>query len=66
MCMACTGPQSSRTVLKGMGFSVRTAEYRMTVWLPVDTALFVGNFSAEPIAVELCALRRRATRPGGG
>eukprot|EP00038_Savillea_parva_P014739 m.11964 g.11964 ORF g.11964 m.11964 type:complete len:712 (+) comp2895_c0_seq1:126-2261(+) len=53
MCMACTGPQSSRVVIKAMGYSVRTDTWRYTVWLPLNTTLFVGDFSADPIAVEL-------------
>lgn len=53
MCMACTGPQSSRVVIKAMGYSVRTDNYRYTVWLELNTTLFVGDFSAAPIAIEL-------------
>eukprot|EP01052_Picozoa_sp_SAG31_P027559 SAG31_NODE_2589_length_5427_cov_3.886449_1_plen_362_part_10 len=33
-CMACTGPQSSRAVLDSMGYSIRTDEWRLTIWLP--------------------------------
>ena len=32
--MACVGPQSSRAVLKSMGYSIRTSEWRLTVSRP--------------------------------
>jgi len=32
-CMACTGPQSSRAVLDSMGYSIRTSDWRLTIWL---------------------------------
>lgn len=53
MCMACTGRESSRVIIKAMGYSVRTDAFRYTVWLPLNTTLFVGDFTATPIAVEL-------------
>ena len=36
-----------------MGYSIRTDEWRLTVWLPFNTSLFIANFSVPPIAIEL-------------
>jgi len=52
-CMACTGPQSSRAVLDSMGYSIRVADWRLTVWLPFNNTVFVAEWDAAPIAVEL-------------
>jgi len=54
MCMGCTGPGSSRTTIKAMGFSIRVHGWRYTAWMPFNRTLFVGNFvDAAPIATEL-------------
>eukprot|EP00756_Hemistasia_phaeocysticola_P005507 Hpha_TRINITY_DN13361_c0_g1::TRINITY_DN13361_c0_g1_i1::g.95667::m.95667 len=54
MCMACTGAPSSRARLKAMGYSIRTAEWRFTAWVPFNTTTYVADWSgAAPIAVEL-------------
>ena len=44
-CMACTGPQSSRSVLKAMGYSIRTIDWRLTVWLPFNNTLYTVRAS---------------------
>ena len=41
MCMACTGPKSSRARISSMGYSIRTDEWRLTIWLPFNTTVFV-------------------------
>ena len=54
-CMACTGPRSFRTSLAAMGYSVRTAEWRYTLYVPFDNATFTGDFDAKvpPLGEEL-------------
>eukprot|EP00040_Diaphanoeca_grandis_P036705 m.235426 g.235426 ORF g.235426 m.235426 type:complete len:731 (+) comp33664_c2_seq1:100-2292(+) len=53
MCMACTGPQSSRAVIKAMGYSIRVDEWRLTTWIPFNTTLYIADWGALPIAMEL-------------
>mmetsp|Transcript_30119 Transcript_30119/g.90213 ORF Transcript_30119/g.90213 Transcript_30119/m.90213 type:complete len:714 (-) Transcript_30119:137-2278(-) len=53
MCMACTGPLSSRVRILTMGYSIRTDTFRYTVWLPLNTTTFTGNFAVDPLAAEL-------------
>lgn len=53
MCMACTGPQSSRAVLDSMGYSMRTSLWRLTIWLPFNNTDYVAEWGQPPIAVEL-------------
>ncbi len=53
MCMGCTGPGSSRAILKTMGYSVRVDQWRFTVWLPFNTSLYTGDWAQPPIATEL-------------
>jgi iduronate 2-sulfatase len=52
-CMACTGPLSSRAVLDSMGYSIRTLDWRLTVWVPFNNTLYTANWDKDPIAVEL-------------
>jgi len=53
MCMACTGPKSSRAVLAAMGYSIRTLEWRLTMWQPFNTTTYLADWHTPPIAVEL-------------
>eukprot|EP01050_Picozoa_sp_SAG11_P006840 SAG11_NODE_549_length_8592_cov_11.089721_5_plen_312_part_00 len=39
--------------IRAMGHSVRTAEYRYTVWLPWDGRRVQGDFGAQPLGEEL-------------
>merc|ERR1712232_285684 len=36
-----------------MGYSIRTVDWRLTMWLPFDNADYVAQWDQEPIAVEL-------------
>lgn len=60
-CMACTGPKSWRNQIKAMGYSIRTDQWRYTVYLPFNTTYFVGDFSKTPLASELYDHRGNAS-----
>lgn len=36
-----------------MGYSIRTSDWRLTIWLPFNNTVFVAEWDATPIAVEL-------------
>ena len=36
-----------------MGYSIRTSDWRLTVWLPFNNTVFVAEWEAPPIAIEL-------------
>lgn len=36
-----------------MGYSIRTDEWRLTIWLPFNNTVFVAEWDAPIIAIEL-------------